>query len=237
MIGSIDYDNVEIDGSVNVTTAFRQPGSTMKPFTYSAAMEGGMSTIDVLWDTRTQIALPGLPLYTPRNFDNEFHGPMTMRTALANSYNIPAVQTLRNVGVEYLLSLLRRFGITTLNEDASNYGLSLTLGGGEVSLIELTNAFAVFANQGAYVPVTSIRCVINNDNQIIYQYENGCPEGQLSGQTVINLPRQSRVLDPRVSYLMTDMLADNRGAIDSHGRLQPLAHGEYLRLGQDRHYR
>ena len=222
MIGSIDYDNVEIDGSVNVTTAFRQPGSTMKPFTYSAAMEGGMSTIDVLWDTRTQIALPGLPVYTPRNFDNEFHGPMTMRTALANSYNIPAVQTLRNVGVEYLLSLLRRFGITTLNEDASNYGLSLTLGGGEVSLIELTNAFAVFANQGAYVPVTSIRCVINNDNQIIYQYENGCPEGQLSGQTVINLPRQSRVLDPRVSYLMTDMLADNRARSTAMGAYSPL---------------
>ena len=71
-----------------------------------------------------------------------------MRAALANSYNIPAVQTLRLVGVEYLLSLLRRFGISTLDEDASNYGLSLTLGGGEVSLIELTNAFAVFANQG-----------------------------------------------------------------------------------------
>ena len=91
MVGSIDYDNEAIDGSVNVTTAFRQPGSTMKPFTYAAAMERGMSTIDVLWDTRTQITLPGLPVYTPRNFDNEFHGPMTMRTALANSYNIPAV--------------------------------------------------------------------------------------------------------------------------------------------------
>ncbi len=222
MIGSIDYDNVEIDGSVNVTTAFRQPGSTMKPFTYSAAMERGMSTIDVLWDTRTQIALPGLPVYTPRNFDNEFHGPMTMRTALANSYNIPAVQTLRSVGVDYMLSLLRRFGITTLNEDASNYGLSLTLGGGEVSLIELTNAFAVFANQGTYVPVTSILCVINNDNQIIYQYENGCPEGQLSGQTVINLPRQSRVLDPRLSFLMTDMLADNQARSTAMGAYSPL---------------
>ena len=70
MVGSIDYNNEAIDGSVNVTTAFRQPGSTMKPFTYSAAMERGMSTVDVLWDTRTQIALPGLPLYTPRNFDN-----------------------------------------------------------------------------------------------------------------------------------------------------------------------
>lgn len=209
MIGSIDYDNEAIDGSVNVTTAFRQPGSTMKPFTYSAAMERGMSTIDVLWDTRAQIDLPGLPVYSPRNFDNKFHGPMTMRAALANSYNIPAVQTLRKVGVGYLLSFLRRFGITTLNEDASNYGLSLTLGGGEVSLIELTNAFAVFANQGVYVPVTSLRCVINSDNEIIYQYENSCPEGRVTADTVINLPRRKRVLDPRLSFIITDMLGDN----------------------------
>ncbi len=222
MIGSIDYDNDEIDGSVNVTTAFRQPGSTMKPFTYSAAMERGMSTIDVLWDTRSQIALPGLPVYTPRNFDNTFHGPMTMRAALANSYNIPAVQTLRAVGVDYLLSLLRRFGITTLEEDASNYGLSLTLGGGEVSLIELTNAFAVFANQGTYVPVTSIRCVINSDDEIIYQYDNGCPEGQITGQTVINLPRQKRVLDPRLSFVITDMLSDNAARSAAMGAYSPL---------------
>ncbi len=222
MIGSIDYDNDAIDGSVNVTTAFRQPGSTMKPFTYSAALERGMSTIDVLWDTRSQIALPGLPVYTPRNFDNTFHGPMTMRAALANSYNIPAVQTLRVVGVDYLLSLLRRFGITTLEEDASNYGLSLTLGGGEVSLIELTNAFAVFANQGTYVPVTSIRCVISSDNEIIYQYDNGCPEGQITGQTVINLPRQKRVLDPRLSFIITDMLSDNAARSTAMGAYSPL---------------
>ena len=223
MIGSIDYDNDAIDGSVNVTTALRQPGSTMKPFTYAAAMERGMSTIDVLWDTRSQIALPGLPVYSPRNFDNQFHGPMTMRAALANSYNIPAVQTLRVVGVEVLLSLLRRFGITTLNEDASNYGLSLTLGGGEVSLIELTNAYAVFANQGVYAPVTSIRCVINSDNEIIYQYEDGCPAGRVSNDTVIKRPRQQRALDPRLSFIITDILGDNAArtaAMGAHSALR-----------------
>ena len=209
MVGSIDYSNEAIDGSVNVATAFRQPGSTIKPFTYAAAIERGMSSVDVLWDTRARIALPGLPVYTPRNFDNAFHGPMTMRAALANSYNIPAVQTLRQVGVGALLELLRRFGITTLDEDASRYGLSLTLGGGEVTLIELTNAFAVFANQGAYAPVTSILCVIDRDGRILYQFDDGCPQGQISDGTVQRGADSVRVLDPRVAFLITDILGDN----------------------------
>ncbi len=222
MVGSIDYNNEAIDGSVNVTTAFRQPGSTMKPFTYAAAMERGMSTIDVLWDTRTQIELPGLPVYTPRNFDNSFHGPMTMRAALANSYNIPAVQTLRQASVESLLGLLRRFGISTLSEDASNYGLSLTLGGGEVTLIELTNAFAVFANQGNYVPVTSILCVIDSDDRILYQYDNGCPAGRITADTALRGATSQRVLDPRLAFIITDILADNSARSDAMGAFSPL---------------
>ena len=222
MVGSIDYHNEAIDGSVNVTTAFRQPGSTMKPFTYAAAMERGMSPGEVLWDTRTEISIPGLPLYTPRNFDNAFHGPMIMRTALANSYNIPAVQTLRSVGVNYLLNLLRRFGITTLSEDASQYGLSLTLGGGEITLIELTNAFGVFANQGSYVPVTSILCVINSDEEILYQYLNSCPTGQISDKTVSHQAQGKVVLDPRVAFLVTDMLSDNQARSEAMGAYSPL---------------
>ncbi len=222
MVGSIDYNNDAIDGSVNVTTAFRQPGSTMKPFTYAAAMERGMSPLDVLWDTRTEIALPGLPVYKPRNYDNAFHGPMTMRAALANSYNIPAVQTLRHVGVDYLLGLLRRFGITTLNQDASNYGLSLTLGGGEISLIELTNAYAVFANQGDYVPVTSILCVLDSDDRIVYQYADGCPAGQVSEASVLKPALASRVLDPRLAFIISDMLSDNGARSPAMGAYSPL---------------
>ena len=222
MVGSIDYHNDAIDGSVNVTTAFRQPGSTIKPFTYAAAMERGMSPGDVLWDTRTQISIPGLPLYTPRNFDNAFHGPMTMRAALANSYNIPAVQTLRQIGVDTLLSLLRRFGITTLSEDASQYGLSLTLGGGEVTLIELTNAFAVFANGGQYVPVTSILCVVNSDDLILYQYDNRCPEGEVGPETVNRAAAGVQALDPRVAFVINDMLGDNSARSAAMGAYSPL---------------
>lgn len=222
MVGSIDYNNEAIDGSVNVATAFRQPGSTMKPFTYSAALERGMTAGDVIWDTRTEIGIPGQPLYTPRNYDGAFHGPMAMRRALASSFNIPAVQTLRLVGVDALLQLMRRFGVTSLDEDASNYGLSLTLGGGEVTLIELTNAYAVFANQGAYVPVTSILCIVNSDNEIVYQYENSCPEGRPTERTVNRTGFGKQVLDPRIAFLITDILGDNNARSAVMGANSPL---------------
>lgn len=209
MVGSIDYDNVAIDGRVNVTTALRQPGSTMKAFTYSAAIEVGMTPGDVIWDTRTSIGIPGQPAYVPRNYDNSFHGPMRMRTALANSYNIPAVQTLRRIGVDYLLNFMQRFGVQSLGNDASRFGLSLTLGGGEISLLELTRGYAVFANQGVLVPTTSILCILDNDNNIIYQYENGCPRGNLTSDSVQRIALGGQVLDPRVAFLISDILADN----------------------------
>ena len=222
MVGSIDYENDEIDGRVNVTTAFRQPGSTIKPFTYAAALERGMSPLDVLWDTPSEIALPGQPAYAPRNFDNRFHGPMTMRAALANSYNIPAVQTLRLVGVENLLAILRRFGIDSLADDVSQYGLSLTLGGGEVTLIELTNAFAVFANDGDYVPVTSIRCVLDSDERIVYEYAGGCPGGTATAESLRQDAKPSRVLDARIAWLLSDILGDNAARSPAMDAYSPL---------------
>jgi penicillin-binding protein 1C len=224
MVGSIDYDSQTIDGRVNVTTALRQPGSTMKPFTYAGAIERGMSTGDVIWDTRTEIGIPGQPLYVPRNYDSRFHGPMTMRSALANSYNIPAVQTVRRIGVDYLLEIMRRFGVETLNQDASQYGLSLTLGGGEVSLLELTNAYGVFANQGAYVAPTSILCVVNRDGEVIYQYENGCPmaAGRITTNTIDRTGFGRQALDPRVAFVITDMLSDNIARTPAMGSNSPL---------------
>lgn len=223
MVGSIDYNNDAIDGRVNVTTAFRQPGSTMKIFTYSAAMERGMSAGDVIWDTPTEIGIPGQPMYVPRNYDGAFHGPMRMRYALANSYNIPAVQTLRLAGVDYLLEFMRRLGVESLGADASRYGLSLTLGGGEITLVELTNAYAVYPNGGSYVPVTSILCVVNSESgDIIYQYENGCPEGRITPQSTVRLALGKQVLDPRIAFLMTDILADNNARSAAMGSNSPL---------------
>ncbi len=209
MVGSIDYNNDAIDGRVNVITAVRQPGSTMKAFTYSAAMEQGMTPGDVIWDTRTEIGIPGQEMYIPRNYDGSFHGPMQMRFALANSYNIPAVQTLRRVGVPYLLDFLQRFGVESLGSDASFYGLSLTLGGGEISPLELTRGYSVFANGGSLVNSQAILCILDNDDNIIFEYENGCTSGNLTDQSVVRTGLGTQVLDPRVAYLVSDILADN----------------------------
>ena len=210
MVGSVDYNNDAIDGRVNVTIALRQPGSTMKPFNYSEAMELGVLTPgSVLWDIPIRISSPGSPDYVPRNYDGAFHGPLTMRYTLANSYNIPAVETLRQVGVSNLLAIMQRFGVTSLGTDASRYGLSLTLGGGEISLVELTTAYGVFANQGVVVPSTSILCVLDNNDNIIYQYENGCPRGTPTEKTVNRSGFGKQALDPRIAYIISDILSDN----------------------------
>ncbi len=222
MVGSIDYNNDFIDGRFNVTTGLRQPGSTMKPFTYAAAIEQGFTPGDVLWDTRTRIGIPGQPTYEPVNYDGSVHGPMRIRTALANSYNIPAVQMLRQVGVQYLLDVMGRFGVASLGQDASVYGLSLTLGGGEVSPLELTEAYAVFANAGVLVENQAILCVLDNDDNIIFQYENGCPEGNRTADTVVETGLGTQVLDPRIAYIISDILADNGARTPAMGGNSPL---------------
>lgn len=224
MVGSVDYNNEAIDGNVNVAISPRQPGSTMKAFTYSAAMERGMTPADVIWDTQTNIAG-----YQPRNYDGVFHGPVRMRTALANSYNIPAVQTLRHeVGVDYLLGFMQRFGVQSLGTDASLYGLSLTLGGGEITLLELTRGYSVFANQGVLVPSTAILCVLDGEDNILYQYENGCPQGTPTPQTVNRAGFGRQVLDPRIAYIITDMLGDNPARTPAMGANSPLNTGDLL---------
>jgi membrane peptidoglycan carboxypeptidase len=210
MVGSVDYYNDFIDGRVNVTTALRQPGSTMKIFTYAAALEAGvMSPGSVIWDTPT-LMRPEYPEgNAPRNYDGSFHGPMTMRFSLANSYNIPALQTMRLIGVDYFLNFSNRLGMTSLGTDASRYGISLTLGGGELSPLELARGYAVFANQGVFVDTTSILCIVDNNENIVYQYENGCPRGNITENTINRTGLGAQVLDPRIAYLMTDILGDN----------------------------
>jgi peptidoglycan glycosyltransferase len=218
MVGSADYNNRAIDGSFNVTIGLRQPGSSVKPFTYAAAIERGMNVAEVIWDTRTEIGIPGQPPYIPRNYDSTYHGPMRMRYALANSYNIPAVQTLRHyVGVDYLIDFMRRLGMRSINPNPALYGLSLTLGGGEVSPLELTRGYATFANEGVLVDTVSILCVIDSDNRIVYQYENSCPSGTQTPQTVNRSRTTTRVLDPRIAYIISDIMSDNAARTPAMG--------------------
>ncbi len=228
MVGSVNFDDPVIDGQVNVALAMRQPGSTMKPFTYSAAMEQGWVPANIIWDTETHIDIPGYGTYSPVNYDNRWHGPVHVRDALANSYNIPAVQTLRQVGVPYLLDFMRRFGVHSLNQDASQYGLSLTLGGGDVTLLELTNAYANFARGGYYTPTHAIICVIDNEGFVLYEYEGGCPEGARTDHTRFESASPVPVIDPRIAFVINDILSDNAARTPAMGASSPLNTGTLL---------
>ncbi len=157
LVGSRDYFNEEIDGAVNAAVALRQPGSTLKPFTYFAAFTKGFGPDSIVPDEPLSFQAPALGEaeqdgYAPQNFDRRFHGNMTMREALANSYNVPAVVTLNEIGLSYYHDLLKKFGFTSLRKPPTYYGLAVTLGSGEVSLLELTNAYAALARGGAYLP-------------------------------------------------------------------------------------
>ena len=159
MVGSKDYFNEEIGGEVNVTTSQRQPGSSFKPFVYATAFEKGFSPENVLFDVQTQF-FPECEedlfestkdgCYSPVNYDGLFRGPITMRSALAQSINVPAVKTLYLAGVRPTLSLARSAGIKSLSSSEGFYGLSLALGGGDLSPLELANAYRIFPNEGVY---------------------------------------------------------------------------------------
>ncbi len=152
MVGSADFDDDSIDGQVNVTNRRRQPGSAIKPVLYAIALDDNLiSPATVIWDTPvTYETSPGVG-YSPRNYDGKYHGPVTARYALANSYNIPAVKLLDGVTVDRMVERGQEMGLDSLSRSGVYYGLSLTLGGGEVTLLELASAFQIFDNQGRYV--------------------------------------------------------------------------------------
>lgn len=192
MLGSVDFFNPEIDGQVNVTLRLRQPGSAIKPVTYVAAFEKGWTPATLIMDVPTEFPDGANPPYKPTNYDEKFHGPVLVRTALGSSYNIPAVKTLQYVGLPAFLEMAHRLGINSLNRP--DYGLSLTLGGGDVTLLELTGAYAVFANGGKRVPPVAVLRIVNNYGRVIEEYHP--PEGQ-------------QVITPQHAYLITSILSDN----------------------------
>ncbi|RMG92604.1 MAG: PBP1A family penicillin-binding protein [Chloroflexi bacterium] len=214
MLGSVDYEDDSIDGRVNVTLSPQQPGSSIKPLTYAAALSPvdgaapAWTAADVLWDVPVKYPQFNGDVYEPVNYDGRFHGPVRLRAALANSYNIPAVLLLQDIGVPRLLEFGRKMGITTWQGDSSNYGLSLTLGGAEVTPLELTAAYAVFANGGYRVPPVAILRVEKSNGEVLYEYTPPAPEP---------------VLDPRVAFLISDILDDDVARVPAMGRDNPLA--------------
>ena len=218
MLGSVDYRNEAIDGHVNVTLSPQQPGSAIKPLTYAAALlptdpagpEGGAprwTAADILWDVPVEYEQFSSEAYVPANYDGAFHGPVRLRDALANSYNIPAVLLLQDITVPRLIEFGRALGITTWTGDSSNYGLSLTLGGGEVTPLELTTAYAALANGGNRIAPVSILRVERTNGEVLYEYAP---------------PPAERVVDERVAYLISNILDDDAARRPAMGSPNPM---------------
>lgn len=214
MLGSPDYFNEMIDGNVNAALAKRQPGSALKPFTYAASFDPNLeipwTPATMLLDIRTPFVTRRLESYTPSNYGLAEHGPVSIREALASSYNIPAVVALDHIGIDAFVRLTTRLGLSTMT-DSNRYDLSVTLGGGEVRLLDLTASYAAFANQGHRVDPVYILRIEDSEGDSLYQWRAaslGSPE-----------------LDPRVAYLITSILSDEDARYPSFG------HGSALSLG------
>ncbi len=193
MVGSPDYFDPEIAGAVNVALSPRQPGSAIKPFTYATAFQQGLAPATVFYDVRSSFTTREGEPYVPQNYDREFHGPVSLRTALGSSLNVVAVQVLDRVGLPAMIATAREMGIHTLT-DADRYGLALTLGGGEVRLLELTSAYGVLATGGIRHEPVCITRIEDAAGRVLYQHEPS--------------PGR-RVLPATVAYLVTDVLSDD----------------------------
>lgn len=191
MVGSRDYFDTSIDGQVNVALQPRQPGSSLKPIVFAAAFEKGYTPNTILYDVVTNFSNSGTP-YEPRNYNGQEYGPVSMKKALAGSLNIPAVKTLYLTGVDRVATLAKKLGYTTLS-DTDRFGLSLVLGGGEVKLLEHTNAYGAFAREGLINEPSYILKVEDRNGKILEEFKN----------------TETRVFDSNIARQINFVLSDN----------------------------
>ncbi len=222
MLGSVDYYDKSIDGQVNVAISERQPGSSFKPFAYVTAFAKGWTPATMVMDVRTSFDDSPNPPYIPENVDGKWRGPLRLRNALAYSENVPAVKVTQYAGVADVIAMAHRLGITTLNREGF-YGLSITLGGGEVKLLDEVYAFGVFANNGVMagqprpfqermaghreLDPAAILKVMDSDGNVIDEYKE---------------PQRKEVLKPQLAYLINSILSDNAARSAFFGWNSPL---------------
>ncbi len=206
MVGSADYFDESIDGAVNVALSLRQPGSAIKPLTYATAFSQNFTPATVLTDVPSTFQTKENEPYAPQNFDRQWHGPLSLRAALATSSNMIAVKVLDHVGLDAMIATAKALGITTFDE-SERFGLALTLGGGEVKLVELTAAFAAFANEGRRVEPRAIMRVESNQSSVI--------SNQVTDDWELNTDYSA--ISPQVAYLITHILSDDIARIPAFG--------------------
>ncbi len=204
MIGSKDWYDPK-DGNMNMTAQQLQPGSSIKPINYAVGLLKGYTAATPFIDTALCFSSPGTVKYCPRNYDGRFHGVVQMRYALANSFNIPAVEMLKINTLESMIATASSMGIRSF-KDPSRYGLSLTLGGGEVTMIDMTTAFGVFANQGYRVDLHPILKVTDRNGKTLEEYKP--PKSPIFG---------IKVLPSAVAWIISDILADNNARQEAFG--------------------
>lgn len=206
MIGSTDYFNEEIQGSVNVATSLRQPGSALKPITYAQAFyEEVLAPDDIILDEKTTFIDNNGKSFVPYNYNGVFNGEVTARTALASSLNLPAVKVLSLVGVENMVYAAQKLGIKSL-DNPKRYGLSVTLGGGEVTLLELTNAYNSFSRGGNFKNPYSVRKILDSDKKTVFQHK------EVEGSKVWGKASE------KISQTIFDILSDRSEKVLGFGR-------------------
>ena len=212
LVGSVDFQDESISGQVNMALAPRQPGSSIKPLVYLSALERGWTASTLIWDVATQFFDGPNSVYEPKNYDDQFHGPLRLRLALGNSYNIPAVKALEFVGVCNFINNVQKLGLTELTDSGCaevgqprEHGLSLALGGGEISPLQMTGAFGALANDGRFMPPFAIQRIETSRGEVVY--EHTAPD-----------PAVAQVVSPEHAYILSDILADDDARQPAFGR-------------------
>lgn len=212
LVGSADFHDESISGQVNMAVAPRQPGSSIKPLVYLSALERGWTASTLIWDVATQFINGPNSVYEPKNYDDQFHGPLRLRLALGNSYNIPAVKALEFVGVCSFINNVQKLGLSDLADSGCaevgqprEHGLSLALGGGEVSPLQMTGAFGALANEGRFIPPYAIQRIETSLGEVVYQHT--APD-----------PGVAQVIGSEHAHILSDILADDDARQPSFGR-------------------
>lgn len=219
MVGSVDYFDTANQGYVNVTNRPRQPGSAIKPVTYATAFENGYTPNTVIDDSPVVYVVPGSKeSYAPQNYDGKFHGSVTVRGALANSYNVAAVKTLNKIGVSAMVATGRKMGIESWDPPPAA-GLSLTLGGAEMTMIDISRAYGTIANMGVYKDLKTIKEIRDNHGTLVTdRYYH--PEKFLADKNIVSEAKadeNQQVISPITAWWLIDILSDNQARVPAFG--------------------